>query len=215
MRGTVRIIRQGIADKRFIPACAGNSPGLILQVSRISVHPRVCGEQSESEAQYGSPSGSSPRVRGIDIPRFCFMPAGRFIPACAGNRFAVLFRSVFLPVHPRVCGEQETGTDFAIIGNGSSPRVRGTGSNVEWWQSDCRFIPACAGNRYPRPVSLPIRSVHPRVCGEQFISTFLADSRAGSSPRVRGTEAARVDPAAPGRFIPACAGNSRRPRCWR
>ena len=51
----------------------------------------------------------------------------RFIPACAGNR---LIGDVFQTVAAR----------------GSSPRVRGTGTEVARLAELARFIPACAGN---------------------------------------------------------------------
>ena len=56
-----------------------------------------------------------------------------------------------------------------------------------------------------------ISAVHPRVCGELAGIGFFVLALDGSSPRVRGTR--RHDPRGglPGpRFIPACAGNSRR-----
>ena len=34
-------------------------------------------------------------------------------------------------------------------------------------EKELRFIPACAGNRKNSMKSLPKKSVHPRVCGEQ------------------------------------------------
>ncbi len=52
------------------------------------------------------------------------------------------------------------------------------------------------------------KTVHPRVCGEHSAGTRLEWIRAGSSPRVRGTLAARRTHAERFRFIPACAGNT-------
>ena len=49
------------------------------------------------------------------------------------------------------------------------------------------------------------------MCGEQSIVTWLLIVRAGSSPRVRGTGHSRRRDQFCGRFIPACAGNSRHP----
>ena len=51
-------------------------------------------------------------------------------------------------------------------------------------------------------------AVHPRVCGEHI--SFQANRLwpAGSSPRVRGTQEAALQAEFPGRFIPACAGNT-------
>ena len=70
---------------------------------------------------------------------------------------------------------------------GSSPRVRGTA--FDWQCRDLfrRFIPACAGNRASRSLSVVFASVHPRVCGEQTVFNKEFFNVPGSSPRVRGT----------------------------
>ena len=75
-----------------------------------------------------------------------------------------------------------------------------------------RFIPAHAGNsrpKRPRPRAPP---VHPRACGEQFAREPVFRRDPGSSPRMRGTVDQRHVADARGRFIPAHAGNRRRPR---
>ena len=91
---------------RFIPACAGNSRSEFRPPGRCPVHPRVCGEQLLFQIAVPVLAGSSPRVRGTVICDENPPMRGRFIPACAGNRFfiPVLFGPV--SVHPRVCGEQ-------------------------------------------------------------------------------------------------------------
>ena len=54
------------------------------------------------------------------------MPIWRFIPACAGNAISDAFKSSWIAVHPRVCGERME-YDLNIAKNAcSSPRVRGT-----------------------------------------------------------------------------------------
>ena len=54
-------------DQRFIPACAGNRHRPTAGRMRRSVHPRVCGEQTDEGADYTSQYGSSPRVRGTGL----------------------------------------------------------------------------------------------------------------------------------------------------
>ena len=71
---------------RFIPACAGNSIADYICVQRLTVHPRVCGEQVLSCFNLLPRSGSSPRVRGTVYAASRRNDAARFIPACAGNR---------------------------------------------------------------------------------------------------------------------------------
>ena len=54
------------------------------------------------------------------------------------------------------------------------------------------------------------RPVHPRVCGEHLHMLLSEDGVCGSSPRVRGTPAQDPPCSQDTRFIPACAGNTRR-----
>ena len=192
---------------RFIPACAGNSAFLELSTGVGSVHPRVCGEQAGLQLICAGDIGSSPRVRGTDLkfPSSFFYP--RFIPACAGNSTDHVKYGVRAAVHPRVCGEQSRCSCGFCCRNGSSPRVRGTGREHFTLWVHSRFIPACAGNRnivLPPGTSV---SVHPRVCGEQSLTTFCNSAGNGSSPRVRGTADAAAYLFSWPRFIPACAGN--------
>ena len=192
MRGTGHLEAGGKKPRRFIPACAGNSFPKSATYVETAVHPRVCGEQT-SDATTGSPDdGSSPRVRGT-VPSADPPPARRrFIPACAGNSPRPFAARHFLPVHPRVCGEQSrVSFMYAVIP---------------------RFIPACAGNRLIASIIQNIISVHPRVCGEQESSRRAPISSSGSSPRVRGTVAQKAVTYILDRFIPACAGNSSAPR---
>ena len=96
-------------------------------------------------------------------------------------------------------------------GGGSSPRLRGTRGSRQWNPMDPRFIPAPAGNtRRPTPRG-GSRPVHPRACGEHVPGAQCPKWQGGSSPRLRGTRGSRqwnpMDP----RFIPAPAGNTRRP----
>ncbi len=179
--------------KRFIPACAGNSP------INLGWHLH--------------PTGSSPRVRGTDLSDLMVTSQDRFIPACAGNSSAVVLRIPAssgssprvrgtacgplsgispTPVHPRVCGEQRISSKLdarcirfipACAGNsasarsstpgasGSSPRVRGTVVAALRCGANRRFIPACAGNSRSRLALRGEPPVHPRVCGEQSSCT--------------------------------------------
>ena len=137
-------------------------------------------------------------------------------------------RPLRLPVHPRVCGEQEKSfttvsivsgssrvcgeqpsvLNRSVITGGSSPRVRGTVIFSLKNTLPRRFIPACAGNRGPRQSGKTTLAVHPRVCGEQICVTSDVSADSGSSPRVRGTVIIVELESTLDRFIPACAGNS-------
>ena len=188
VRGTEYCSRLCKDIARFIPACAGNSIVASVFVNAMAVHPRVCGEQLTPATETISRSGSSPRVRGTALRVSSDAAMVRFIPACAGNSPAPSDPSATPPVHPRVCGEQLHDSHSAPSSGGSSPRVRGTAS--PWQNFNSRV------------------SVHPRVCGEQDCEPVLGDDDSGSSPRVRGTGIDENPPAPLFRFIPACAGNS-------
>ena len=64
VRGTHRLDQRPRPQRRFIPACAGNSPACIARHRAPSVHPRVCGELAKWSSAMTDHDGSSPRVRG-------------------------------------------------------------------------------------------------------------------------------------------------------
>ncbi len=208
VRGTVLFWLVVAGWMRFIPARAGNSAAGRVVRQGATVHPRACGEQSNSIPASRIISGSSPRVRGTDASVPSQIAVWRFIPARAGNRLLAPAMYSTDSVHPRACGEQVAVTSELYIPVGSSPRVRGTGQVSPRHASRPRFIPARAGNRAAGRNGRSCPRVHPRACGEQNEIEGSYEVQNGSSPRVRGT-----DPAPPFRgdhvrFIPARAGNS-------
>ncbi len=74
--------------------------------------------------------------------------------------------------------------------------------------SQCRFIPAYAGNTSSLRVVISISAVHPRICREHFILLFLGQLAIGSSPRMRGTLGLGGKLHKALRFIPTYAGNT-------
>ena len=207
VRGTAAQKLAITAKARFIPACAGNSASNDYCRRNEPVHPRVCGEQRSSRAVKTRLVGSSPRVRGTECSQARPIRQHRFIPACAGNSTTTVLPRSLPAVHPRVCGEQPEIIRVAWMSSGSSPRVRGTVSGAQQFFKISRFIPACAGNRCWTVRAEFLRSVHPRVCGEQTRRTAPDTPDSGSSPRVRGTEYQPTITKSRRRFIPACAGN--------
>ena len=86
LRGTLQVARSPIIGVRFIPAPAGNASSVRVMNAFIAVHPRACGERNQRvcrRRRYGD--GSSPRLRGTPHRAASRLPAGRFIPAPAGN----------------------------------------------------------------------------------------------------------------------------------
>jgi len=86
--------------------------------------------------------------------------------------------------------------------------VRGTQCAGIRLHPPCRFIPARAGNTATLAGAGHRQTVHPRACGEHDLMKSVADSSAGSSPRVRGTLQGRLSQPQKKRFIPARAGNT-------
>ena len=140
--GTSKIVKKG----RFIPACAGNMPCRTRAWLYRSVHPRVCGEHTQTTTEKEISCGSSPRVRGTCVIGVADEGRPRVIPACAGNIRYALLMAPLLPVHPRVCGEHSVLSGRPGTFSGSSPRVRGTYQLGVAITIQLRFIPACAGN---------------------------------------------------------------------
>ncbi len=208
LRGTRGASAAMAEQRRFIPAPAGNTSKNSWRRSATSVHPRACGEHTASNGGAGSYFGSSPRLRGTlgqRVARYSWM---RFIPAPAGNTLSRSGRVPGWPVHPRACGEHvQTDTLVEHI-NGSSPRLRGTRAGAGRADAAVRFIPAPAGNTCGLSPASASATVHPRACGEHFMSGPREAVRCGSSPRLRGTPVTTAGDVLFSRFIPAPAGNT-------
>ena len=126
VRGTALPWRKCNASRRITPACAGNRRRSHRGVASIQDHPRVCGEQALPPASVFKEEGSPPRVRGTVQLDFAGLNCARITPACAGNSPPILSVYMIGKDHPRVCGEQLFCLPYAVGGEGSPPRVRGT-----------------------------------------------------------------------------------------
>ena len=166
VRGTHPPPALGRVQRRFIPACAGNSGRAFSDCRGPPVHPRVCGELLQAQRRDRRHCGSSPRVRGTRAAPTSAAGCDRFIPACAGNSSRRAPPAPCNPVHPRVCGELLESVVAGAGAGGSSPRVRGTLDGLGAQHAGLRFIPACAGNSHAARRRANCRTVHPRVCGE-------------------------------------------------
>ena len=111
---------------RFIPARAGNALSPAPRCRPPPVHPRASGERLRLRAHVLQRAGSSPRERGTPVRRDHVGPAGRFIPARAGNADRGWRSGLHVAVHPRASGERGGMMRVAAIAAGSSPRERGT-----------------------------------------------------------------------------------------
>ena len=192
----------------IIPACAGNTRIIAARCPVSRDHPRVCGEHANTRASPKTLTGSSPRVRGTLESVSCEGEHRGIIPACAGNTAILKSCRFGIRDHPRVCGEHLGCVRVCERVMGSSPRVRGTRFVDDLPVGQAGIIPACAGNTIRVTSSTRSRWDHPRVCGEHFGKEAILPTKAGSSPRVRGTQSTRFFRTLQSGIIPACAGNT-------
>ena len=174
----------------------------------VQAHPRVCGENDSWVFCILEMMGSSPRVRGKQAEKLTHLQKRRLIPACAGKTSSEPSSQLCVWAHPRVCGENTDTKVRAIVGDGSSPRVRGKLPAYDQAQITSGLIPACAGKTSRHREVFPHRRAHPRVCGENLPLHRPASRQQGSSPRVRGKRDVRLAKARIIGLIPACAGKT-------
>ena len=125
-RGTQLEAARVQAERRFIPACAGNTSDASRIASRWTVHPRMRGEHAQPDLSFHGVRGSSPHAR--------------------GTRTSAYRRAPPLSVHPRMRGEHGAASSASSSSDGSSPHARGTRLSAPPSRGPLRFIPACAGN---------------------------------------------------------------------
>ena len=126
VRGTVGVVGDADGVGGITPACAGNRSNQFLCQARYRDHPRVCGEQQQTNQAPLDYLGSPPRVRGTVQPPPAADRHRGITPACAGNSHPSAGRKRLFQDHPRVCGEQNTRNLLKNFFLGSPPRVRGT-----------------------------------------------------------------------------------------
>ncbi len=186
-RGTPPDCWQVVAQRRFIPAGAGNTLADLGRGLAGLVHPRWRGEHGGDQHFASLGIGSSPLARGTRELAHGASHEGRFIPAGAGNTAGRPRRRRSAPVHPRWRGEHQPGGADPSGAGGSSPLARGTHPARRSAVLRLRFIPAGAGNTTSACSAARCRTVHPRRRGEHKDRQQRADGDDGSSPPARGT----------------------------
>ncbi len=172
---------------RFIPAGAGNTAPLKICTKAIAVYPRWRGEHYFCNAQRYSRIGLSPLARGTLAKQTSGYAWCRFIPAGAGNTRSGGFVLPATPVYPRWRGEHTKTKHRNGCTCGLSPLARGTHTAGIPHQRKSRFIPAGAGNTFPRRLQMGHSPVYPRWRGEHNNIHRIGSSATGLSPLARGT----------------------------
>ena len=195
MRGTLSLHLHDGQQHGIIPAYAGNTVWVCVEIFPCGDHPRVCGEHDFITRQLASLPGSSPRMRGTHVAWNADAIRWGIIPAYAGNTCGNERAIPRWGDHPRVCGEHSTGASTRLWCGGSSPRMRGTHGASASRTRSAGIIPAYAGNTDWTACSPPSRRDHPRVCGEHWFrpsGDATIQFTPGSSPRMRGTRPRRL-----------------------
>ena len=178
-----------------------------------TAHPRAGGENPVRLAALDRGSGLSPRGRGKRPGVEGDDGLARLIPARAGKTSAFPAGSGPLPTHPRAGGENEAGDEKGSTFDGSSPRGRGKHDRPREAAANSGLIPARAGKTAPRPTPATSPWAHPRMGGENLVTTVYRLSPGGSSPRGRGKPTREIDFLAARGLIPARAGKTCN-ACW-
>ena len=170
------------------------------------VHPRIRGEDIDTQYELTPGTGSPPHTRGRSGIRTARKRAIRFTPAYAGkiNFRKPLGRAGW--VHPRIRGEDRNSCRHDLRREGSPPHTRGRFSLLWRNSASLRFTPAYAGKIRPVAGCSPSSRVHPRIRGEDSSVKLIFHRVSGSPPHTRGRSWAAVLSVCMLRFTPAYAG---------
>ena len=150
----------------LIPAHAGKTNVLVLQLSNRGAHPRACGENDHEIEDAIREMGSSPRMRGKRFDAHSSAGIGGLIPAHAGKTVLFEVRAAAARAHPRACGENTIPRSFHRSLSGSSPRMRGKPGFRILVGQPVGLIPAHAGKTLKCRNEQRPKGAHPRACGE-------------------------------------------------
>ena len=189
--GTPRVASFTPSNPRFIPTAVGNAVSLVGIELLSMVHPHGCGERTMNKCLSEPCHGSSPRLWGTPFGNHRIRARYRFIPTAVGNARFRWRRQSACTVHPHGCGERAKYPWDLILTCGSSPRLWGTRHNYVAIRPTNRFIPTAVGNAGAHDMTSNVITVHPHGCGERSNPPQPKHVRAGSSPRLWGTQMQR------------------------
>ena len=165
-RGRLARRRRRNGRPGITPACAGKTHRAQSRELRFADHPRMRGEDGE-DCRVGR------------------MPEG-ITPACAGKTATGLASSSASADHPRMRGEDKYPYLDDETVKGSPPHARGRRLVDSLYSALDRITPACAGKTRSCRGSPPSYADHPRMRGEDRLSTIPREKFQGSPPHARG-----------------------------
>ena len=190
MRGKHATVGMVDFPRRIIPAHAGQTGARTPYRGQSADHPRACGANDVHGLAVSRRGGSSPRMRGKHFFAVLKRVVQRIIPAHAGQTKFGLPVRLRVPDHPRACGANLKLTTSSYCAIGSSPRMRGKRAYEPREHIRSRIIPAHAGQTFPAYAGRYTWPDHPRACGANLAIADRALDVSGSSPRMRGKQAA-------------------------
>ena len=164
-RGKRQALRPDRAQKRSIPAWAGETAMTAMTMPAPAVYPRVGGGNARHPAEGFDVEGLSPRGRGK--PPLWAQPsgAGGSIPAWAGETVSPIAARSMPRVYPRVGGGNSADAGRSRPPRGLSPRGRGKHHHFPPADKAKRSIPAWAGETDVDTSGTRGNAVYPRVGG--------------------------------------------------
>ncbi len=170
------------------PRARGRPERLAQQMLRMGNTPACAGTTPHRQDPPGPLMGTPPRARGrlvLDVPTP--RTAGN-TPACAGTTRSPRVRSPWTREHPRVRGDDLVSVVEPLVEEGTPPRARGRLSVGRRARSRRGNTPACAGTTGR---GAPLRGgggEHPRVRGDDDLSSSDYGEESGTPPRARGRQ---------------------------
>ena len=131
---------------RIIPAYAGSTSCLIIQVYTTADHPRIRGEHESEGLADELLAGSSPHTRGARLIASWWAFRSGIIPAYAGSTTSSRTPGCRSGDHPRIRGEHFATSAAGQTLFGSSPHTRGALNERAARQRRKWIIPAYAGS---------------------------------------------------------------------
>ena len=156
---------------RITPACAGKTAPTIRGAAVCRDHPRMRGEDTGQACPCGGVVGSPPHARGRRDAIYYSDPITGITPACAGKTGVEVIPNVVRKDHPRMRGEDSPAGFAKSLGNGSPPHARGRRPPAQRRRRAGRITPACAGKTRSAHRESRRRRDHPRMRGEDRITT--------------------------------------------